>query len=117
MARSFNISQSIAAGATVADVIASQGINAYFGKAAAVVIYWNADANGLLASLSSDDGTAAKGLVPAGSAVGVGSTANKIKTQEDFLGQFPIDGGSKLLMSVTNPTGAAITFNAQVVVN
>jgi hypothetical protein len=117
MPRSFNVQQSIAAGTTVPDVIQAQGINAYFGKAAALVVYWNADATGLLASLTSDDGSSAEGLVPAGSAVGVASTANKVKTQEDFVGQFPVHAGSKLLLSVTNPTGGAVTFNAQVVVN
>jgi hypothetical protein len=117
MGRSFTISQTIAAGATVADVIAAQGINGYFGHAAGLVIYMNGNAIGLLASLTADDGVSAKGLIPAGSSVGVASTAGKIKTQEDFQGQFPVDAGSKLLLSVTNPTGANIIFNAQAVIN
>lgn len=118
MARSFNIRQSIAAGATVADVISAQGINAVFGKAAGITIYWNCDtAATMTASMSTDDGTTAVGLVPAGSTVSQASTAGKIKTSEDFIGQFPVDAGSKLLLAVTNPTGGALEFNALVVVN
>jgi hypothetical protein len=118
MARSFNIQQSIPANATVADVIAAQGINAYFGKAAGLTVYWNCNTvSSMSASLSADDGSSGTGLVPAGSTVPVGSTPGKIKTSEDFIGQFPIDAGSKLLLSVTNPTGGALLFNALVVVN
>ena len=118
MARSFNIRQSIPATSTVADVIAAQGINAYFGKAAGVTIYWNCDtAPTMLAALTVDDGTTAIGLVPAGSSVAQASTSGKIKTSEDFVGQFPIDAGSKLLLAVTNPTAGALEFNALVVVN
>lgn len=118
MARSFNISQSIGATSTVADVIAAQGINAYFGKAASVNVYWNCSTvASMTASLSSDDGVTAVGLVPAGSTVKAASTAGAVKTNEDFVGQFPIDAGSKLLMAVTNPTAGALIFNALVVVN
>jgi|SRR5581483_4338792 len=118
MSRSFNVRQSIGAGATVADVIAAQGINAYFGKAASITVYWNCDTVATMTgSLSTDDGVSAVGLVPAGSTIKAASTAGAIKTNEDFVGQFPVDAGSKLLMSVTNPTGGALEFNALVVVN
>ena len=118
MARSFNIRQQIGAGVTVADVVSAQGINAVFGKAAGITVYWNCDtAATMTAALSTDDGTAGIGLVPSGSTVAIASTAGKIKTSEDFVGQFPIDAGSKLLMAVTNPTGAPLDFNALVVVN
>lgn len=118
MSRSFNISQSIDANSTVADVIAAQGINAYFGKAATISVYWNCStADTLTAALSTDDGVTGTTLVPAGSSVGTASTSGKVKTNEDFVGQFPVDAGSKLLMAVTNPTGGALVFNALVVVN
>jgi hypothetical protein len=118
MARSFAIRQSIPATTTIADVIAAQGINAQFGKAAGITIYWNCDTVAdMTASMSTDDGVSGTGLVPAGSTVPVASTAGKIKTSEDFVGQFPIDAGSKLLLAVTNPTGGALDFNALVVVN
>jgi hypothetical protein len=118
MARSFNIQQSIPATSTVADVIAAQGINAYFGEAAAITVYWNCNTvSSMSASLSVDNGVSGKNLVPAGSTVPVGSTAGKIKNTEDYIGQFPVDAGSKLLLAVTNPTGGALLFNALVVVN
>jgi hypothetical protein len=118
MPRSFNIRQSIAPGVTRPDVISDQGINNVFGKAAAVIIYWNCDtAATMTAALSTDDGVSSTGLVPTGSTVSQASTPGKIKVQEDFIGQFPIDAGSKLLMAVTNPTVGALEFNAQIVVN
>lgn len=118
MARSFAIRQSIAANSTVADVISAQGINAQFGKAAGITIYWNCDTSSdMTAAMNVDDGVGSTGLVPSGSTVPVGSTPGKIKTSEDFVGQFPVDAGSKLLCSVTNPTGAPLDFNALVVVN
>ncbi len=118
MARSFNIRQQIPANATIADVIAAQGINAVFGKAAGLTVYWNCDTAAVMtAAMSSDDGVGGMGMVPSGSTVPIASTAGKIKTSEDFIGQFPIDAGSKLLMAVTNPSGAPLDFNALVVVN
>jgi len=118
MSRSFNIRQSIPATSTVADVIAAQGINAYFGKAAGVTVYWNCDTVATMtAGMSTDDGVTGVGLVPNGSTVPAASTPGKIKTSEDFIGQFPIDAGSKLLLAVTNPTAGPLDFNALVVVN
>lgn len=117
MARSFNIRQTIPIGGTV-EVINAQGINGFFGKAAGVTVYWNCDtAATMTGSLAADDGTGAVGLVPAGSAIPAASTAGKIKANEDFVGQFPIDAGSKLLMLISNPTAGALIFNALVVVN
>jgi hypothetical protein len=117
MPRSFNIHQSIPVG-TTPDVIGTAGINAFFGKAAGLTVYWNCDtAATMTAALFADDGTSQVGLVPAGSAVPVASTVGKIKANEDFIGQFPIDAGFKLLLSVTNPTAGALIFNALVVVN
>ena len=117
MARSYNISQAIAANTTVPDVIQTQGINAVFGRAAGVTIYWNGSAAGLTASASVDDGVSSVGLIPPGSTVGVASSAGKVKTSEDFIGQFPVDANSKLLMAVTNTTAGSLTFAALVVVN
>lgn len=117
MARSFHIRQSIAATSTVADVIAAQGINAFFGHAAGITVYWNCDtAPTMTVAMSADNGVTVVGLVPPGAAVPQASSVGKIKTDEDFVGQFPIDAASKLLMSVTNPTAGALIFNALVVV-
>lgn len=118
MARTFQIRQTITANTTQADAISAQGINAFFGRAAGITLYWNCDtAATLTASLASDDGTSQTGLVPAGSTVGQASTSGKVKVNEDFVGQFPIDAGCKLLLSVVNPTASNLIFNALVVVN
>lgn len=116
--RSYNIRQQIAANTIVPDVIAAQGINAVFAKAAGITVYWNCDtAATMTAALTTDDGVSSVGLVPPGSTVAVASTAGKIKNTEDYIGQFPVDAGSKLLMAVTNPTAGALDFNALVVIN
>lgn len=118
MARSFNIHFSVPATTTSPDVISSAGINAFFGAAAGITLYWNCDTVATMtAQATVDNGTTATVLVPAGSAVPIASTAGKIKANEDFIGQFPVDAGSKLLISVTNPTAGALLFNALVVVN
>lgn len=118
MARSFNLSQSIPLTSTVADVIAAQGINAFFGAAAGITIYWNCNTvSSMTGSLTVDDGTTGKVLVPPGSTIPVGSTPGKIKNTEDYIGQWAVDAGSKLLLAVTNPTAGALIFNALVVVN
>src|SRR6266567_936737 len=118
MARSFNIHQSIALTSTQADVISAAGINAFFGSAVGITVYWNCDTVATMtAAMFADNGATVVGLVPQGSAVPSASTAGKIKANEDFIGKFPIDAGSKLLISVTNPTAGALFFNALVVVN
>lgn len=118
MARSFNIHQTIAITSTTPDVISTAGINAFFGSAAGITVYWNCDTVATMtAQCTVDNGVTATVLVPAGSAVPSASTAGKIKANEDFIGQFPIDAGSKLLIAVTNPTAGALVFNALVVVN
>lgn len=112
MSRSFQLQVSIPLGGAVNDIITAAGINAQFGVASNVTLYANGDATGLLMNVNWDDGQRSEGLIPNGSAVGVASTAGKIKTNEDFISQFPVPAGVKLLMNVQNPTGAAITFNA-----
>jgi hypothetical protein len=118
MARSFNIHQSIAATTTVADVIGAQGINAFFGRAAGITLYGNCDTVATMTwAAFADDGTTVVGLVPTGSTLPAASTAGKVKANEDFIGQFAIPAGNKLLLSVTNPTAGALLANFLVVVN
>lgn len=114
--RSFFIKQAVGAGVTV-DVINAQGINGFFGKAAAITVYGNTDtSNTMTQSLNSDDGTGGIGLIPSGSAIKAASTAGAIKNSEDFIGQFGVNAGSKVTWLVTNPTGGSLNFNGLVVV-
>jgi hypothetical protein len=114
--RSLQVAYSIPAGGQVNDVLTAAGINGYFGAAANITMYQNGDAAGLTINSNWDDGQDSKGLIPNGSAVGVASTAGKVKTNEDFFMQFAIPAGVKLLLNVQNPTGAPITYNAQLVI-
>lgn len=94
------------------DVISAAGFNAFFGKAAKVTAYIGADAVGLTQALSYDDGETTVSVIPQGSGVGTLSTAGKIKTNEDFVSQFAVPPGCKLLWNVGNPTAAAVKVNA-----
>ena len=117
MGRSIFVKQAIGAGLTV-EVIAAQGQNGFFGSAAAITVYQNSDtANTMTASMIADNGVTGKVLVPAGSAVQSASTAGKIKANEDFVGQYGVDAGSKLSWLVTNPTAGSLQFNGLLVVN
>lgn len=114
--RSFQVRVSIGIGATVNDLITAAGINAYFGGAANITFYANADAPGLTHRVSHDDGQNESTVIPSGAFVGAASTPGKVKTNEDFVVQFAVPGGAKLLVSASNPTGAAVNYNALVVV-
>lgn len=106
--RSFQVSVSVPANNTVKDAITAAGFNAYFGQAANVTFYSNAAAAGLTEDMNADDGQEAAIKIPTGSTVGVASTVGKIKTNEDFVTQFAIASGFKLLWNLQNSTGAAI---------
>jgi len=113
MGRSVMVNEfSVAANVTTNDVITSAGYNAYFGAAAKVTFYGGADAVGMQHSLFTDDGQTMVGIIPPGSGLGTLSTSGKVKTNEDFIHQFAIAMGSKLLWNLTNTTGAAIKSNA-----
>lgn len=116
MSRSFQIQILVPTGGSVNDIITASGINAQFGVASNVTLYANADAVGLLMNANWDDGQRSEGLIPNGSAVGIASTIGKIKTNEDFVAQFPVPAGVKLLVNVQNPTSDPVVFNAQFIV-
>lgn len=116
MGRTFQVSLSIPATTTQADAISAAGINAFFGKASGVTFYSNGAAIGLTQALTADDGTEGVQVIPAGSAIGVASTVGKIKTNEDFVIQFAVAAGFKLLWAVTNTTAGAIIVQGLFVV-
>lgn len=114
--RSFELHPSIPAGASTNDVITASGINAQFSEASNVTLYQNGDSAGLLSNLSFDTGSSSTGIIPSGSSVGVASTVGKIKTNEDFVTQFAVPAGVKLVLNVQNPTGGNINYNALLVI-
>jgi hypothetical protein len=99
--------QSVGIGATIANLLAGQPIQ-YWGRAGVLTVYGNADAVGLNFSLAINDGQETRMVIPAGSGLGTASTVGKVKTNEDFLGQFAIPAGVQLILSVTNPTAGAV---------
>jgi hypothetical protein len=99
--------QSIAASTTVANLLAGQPIQ-YWGRAGVLTLYGNADAAGVNFALSINDGQETKQIVPTGAGLGVASTVGKVKTNEDFVGQFPIPGNVQLILAVSNTTAGAI---------
>jgi len=101
------LEQSVAASTTVANLLAGQPIQ-YWGRAGVLTVYGNADAVGLLFALSINDGQETKQVVPTGAGLGVASSVGKIKTNEDFIGQFPIPGNVQLILAVTNTTAGAV---------
>lgn len=114
--RSFTVRYTIPANGFVNDIITAMGINSYFGTASNLTLYANGDASGLTWNMNWDDGQSSIGIVPNGSALGVASTAGKVKTNEDFQIQFAIPAGVKLLLNAQNPTAGAINLNALIVI-
>lgn len=97
-------------GTTISNALAGQPIQ-YWGKAGVLTIYANADAVGLLWNLNINDGQTNTSVVPQGSGLGAASTVGKIKTNEDFVGQFAIPAGVQLMLPITNPTAGNINAN------
>jgi hypothetical protein len=103
--QSFNLVAPVVKATTVPNALAGLPIE-YFGRAAVLTVYGNADAAGILMSLSYNDGQDVKSVVPATSALGVATTAGKVSTNEDFLGQFALPAGVRLILALTNTDGA-----------
>lgn len=100
----------VAAGVTNPNALSGSPIQ-YMGKAAVLTIYGNASAAGMSVSLTTNDGQVNNQVIPTGSNLGVASTAGKVKTNEDFLGQFAIPAGVQLMLALTNTTGGGLTAN------
>jgi hypothetical protein len=110
--QSFGINEySVAAATTDNNVLGNTGSPQYFGRAAVLTVYGNSDAVGMKLALATQDGQGTIQQIPSGSGLGVASTAGKIKTNEDFIGQYPITAGVQLILSLINTTGAAIKSN------
>lgn len=101
---------SVAANTTNPNALSGSAIQ-YMGKAGVLTIYGNASAAGMQVSLTTNDGQENKQVIPTGSNLGPASTAGKVKTNEDFLGQFAIPGGVQLMLALVNTTGGTLTAN------
>src|SRR5208283_2185552 len=101
---------SVAATTTNPNILQGQPIQ-YWGKPGVLTLYGNASAAGLSMALSLNDGQQNLQVVPTGSTIGVASTAGKVKTNEDFIGQFAIPSAVQLMLPVTNTTAGPLTVN------
>jgi len=100
---------SIGIGATV-NILSGLAIE-YQSKAAVLTIYGNSDAVGLFQTFFMNDGQTTITLIPPGSGISVASTVGKVKTNEDFIIQYAIPGGERLVHSINNPTAGAVKVN------
>jgi len=115
MSQTLNVMESsIAANVTNPNILSGTTIE-WQGKAAVLTLYGNADAVGITHTLFMNDGTSVLTIVPPNSGLGAASTVGKIKINEDFILQYPIPAGMRLVHSVTNTTAGAVKVNFQYV--
>lgn len=100
----------VVAGTPTANALAGTPIQ-YWGKAGILTIYGNANSAGISWALTTNDGQENKSIVPVGSSLGVASTSGKVKTNEDFIGQFAIPAGVQLQLPLTNTGSGTIDAN------
>lgn len=116
MALTWNLNNvSIPATSTNANVLTGSTIE-FIGQASTLTIYGNANAVGVTHTLFAGMGPQAPLLIPSGSSLNVASTAGAIKTNENFIGQWAVPAGSRLVHAVTNTTAGAIPVNFQYLV-
>lgn len=116
MALTWNINAlSVPASSTNANVLVGSTIE-FIGTASTITIYGNANAIGCTHTLFAGQGPNAPLLIPSGSGLNAASTPGAIKTNENFIGQWAVPAGSRLVHAVTNTTGAAVPVNFQYLV-
>jgi hypothetical protein len=102
-------STAIGIGATNTNILAGQSVEYFGGRAAVLTLYGNADALLVTHSFFMNDGQNVTLLVPPNTPVSLAGTVGKVKTNEDFIGQWAIPSQVRLVHSVTN--GGAGTTN------
>ena len=107
MPQSTPISVAIAAATTIPNVLAGTALE-YFGEPAMLTLYAGARIVGMTMSLSFNRGGDSDLPLPPGSFINLESTVGALKTNESFVGQFPVPRGSRLVLSVTNPGAASV---------
>lgn len=105
-----------AAGATNSNVLAGQSVEYFGGKAGILTLYGNGDALLFTHALFTNDGQNVQLVVPPGSVLSLAGTAGKIRTNEDFIGQWAIPSQVRLVHSVTNGGAGASNFTMMYVI-
>jgi hypothetical protein len=100
----------LGAGATNPNVLAGQSVEYFGGKPGILTLYGNGDALLFTHSLFMNDGQDIRTVVPPGSVLSLAGTVGKIRTNEDFIGQWAIPSQVRLVHAVTNGGAAASNF-------
>ena len=106
----------LAAAATSANILAGLSVEYFGGKAAILTLYGNADALLFTHSFFMNDGQNVVLLVPPGTPVSIAGTVGKVKTNEDFIGQWAVPSQIRLVHSVTNGGAGASNFTFMYVI-
>jgi len=107
----------LAANSTITNALAGQSVEFFGSKAGILTLYGNADAVGVQHTLFINNGQDISTVVPPGSSLSVASTVGKVKTNEDFLGQWAIPAGVRLVWGLVNTTAAAIVARGMFVIS
>lgn len=94
------IAYTIPAGGSIANLLAGQPPE-FFGGAAKLTIYGSADTAGDSMNLSRFTGHEPGQLDVPTSPIPVASTAGAVKTNENFITQLAIPGGSRMVLAIT----------------
>lgn len=107
----------LAANSSITNALAGQSVEYFGSKAGILTLYANADAVGVQHTLFLNDGQDIKTVIPPGSSLSIASTTGKLKTNEDFIGQWPVPSGIRLVWGLTNTTGGAIVARGMFVIS
>jgi hypothetical protein len=107
----------LAANSSITNALAGQSVEYFGSKAGILTLYANADAVGVQHTLFLNDGQDIKTVIPPGSSLSIASTTGKLKTNEDFIGQWPVPAGIRLVWGLVNTTGAAIVARGMFVIS
>ncbi len=109
-------STALAPGATNSNILAGQSVEYFGSKPGVLTLYGNGDALLFTHSLFRNDGQDVQLVIPPGSVLSLASTVGKIRTNEDFLGQWAIPSQIRLVHSVTNGGAGASNFTFMYVI-
>lgn len=107
----------LGANATITNALAGQSVEFFGSKAGILTLYANADATGVQHTLFINNGQEIQTVVPPGSSLSVASTVGKIKTNEDFIGQWAVPAGVRLVWGLVNTTAGAIVARGMFVIS
>lgn len=107
----------LAASGSISNALAGQSVEYFGSKAGILTLYANADAVGVLHTLFLNDGQDIKTTIPPGSSLSVASTTGKLKTNEDFIGQWAVPAGIRLVWGLTNTVATATIARGMFVIS